>query len=241
MNAGLQPEGDHASSSSTTTSAAAAAAHHNKGGQPKALRFVTNYGAPHPKRRRIGAACLTCRKRKTACSGERPTCDTCKQNKLECAGYNTEPDGDGRKRSMSEVNTRQAPEVKEKQRVERAKRKSPPDTRQEREKDADTFHPALSHAEASDVAATAAATTTSSSSSKPGGPSPPDAPAATTSRRAPELAVTAHSHPDLDSHPGPEPLFSGSRNRMPYFRWLGPTAIMPGFKQMVVKIKRNDT
>ncbi|KAI7575377.1 hypothetical protein KC343_g22680, partial [Hortaea werneckii] len=40
---------------------------------------------------------------------------------------------------------------------------------------------------------------------------------------------------------GPEPLFSGSRNRMPYFRWLGPTAIMPGFKQMVVKIKRNDT
>ena len=28
--------------------------------QPKALRFVTTYGAPHPKRRRIGAACLTC-------------------------------------------------------------------------------------------------------------------------------------------------------------------------------------
>ena len=36
----------------------------------KPLRFVTNYGAPHPKRRRIGAACLTCRKRKTACSGK---------------------------------------------------------------------------------------------------------------------------------------------------------------------------
>lgn len=38
-----------------------------------------------------------------------------------------------------------------------------------------------------------------------------------------------------------EPLFSGPRNRMPYFRWLGPTAIMPGFKQMVVKVKRQDT
>lgn len=36
-------------------------------------------------------------------------------------------------------------------------------------------------------------------------------------------------------------LLSGSRNRMPYFRWLGPTAIMPGFKQMVVKVKRSDT
>lgn len=27
---------------------------------------------------------------------------------------------------------------------------------------------------------------------------------------------------------------------MPYFRWLGPTAIMPGFKQMVVKVKREN-
>lgn len=27
------------------------------------------------------------------------------------------------------------------------------------------------------------------------------------------------------------------RNRMPYFRYFGPTAIMPGFKQMVVKVK----
>lgn len=38
-----------------------------------------------------------------------------------------------------------------------------------------------------------------------------------------------------------EPLFAGSRNRMPYFRWLGPTAIMPGFKQMVVKVRRRET
>lgn len=28
---------------------------------------------------------------------------------------------------------------------------------------------------------------------------------------------------------------------MPYFRWLGPTAIMPGFKQMVVKVKRKSS
>lgn len=28
---------------------------------------------------------------------------------------------------------------------------------------------------------------------------------------------------------------------MPYFRWLGPTAIMPGFKQMVVKVKRQES
>ena len=28
-----------------------------------------------------------------------------------------------------------------------------------------------------------------------------------------------------------------NRNRMPYFRYFGPTAIMPGFKQMIVKVK----
>lgn len=33
-------------------------------------------------------------------------------------------------------------------------------------------------------------------------------------------------------------MFAGPRNRMPYFRWLGPTAIMPGFKQMVVKVNK---
>lgn len=36
-------------------------------------------------------------------------------------------------------------------------------------------------------------------------------------------------------------MFAGPRNRMPYFRWLGPTAIMPGFKQMVVKVKRQES
>ncbi|KAF2768556.1 hypothetical protein EJ03DRAFT_343900 [Teratosphaeria nubilosa] len=116
---------------------------------PKALRFVTNYGGPQIKRRRIGAACLTCRKRKTACSGERPLCDTCKQNKLDCAGYSAE----SHRRVASDTITR----------------------------------------------------------------------------------------PQPDGNKNQEALFAGPRNRMPYFRWLGPTALMPGFKQMVVKVKRQDT
>ena len=32
-------------------------------------------------------------------------------------------------------------------------------------------------------------------------------------------------------------LTLNTRNRMPYFRYFGPTAIMPGFRQMVVKVK----
>lgn len=57
----------------------------------------------------------------------------------------------------------------------------------------------------------------------------------TTSERSPR-------NPDVlrEGDIGEAPLFSRPRNRMPYFRWLGPTAIMPGFKQMVVKVKRQD-
>ena len=40
--------------------------------------------------------------------------------------------------------------------------------------------------------------------------------------------------PRLD---GPDPVRLNLRNRMPYFRYFGPTAIMPGFKQMVVKVR----
>lgn len=31
--------------------------------------------------------CLTCRKRKTRCDGEKPTCSTCEKNGLQCLGY----------------------------------------------------------------------------------------------------------------------------------------------------------
>ncbi|EPE07749.1 pathway-specific nitrogen regulator [Ophiostoma piceae UAMH 11346] len=54
---------------------------------PKQIRFVNNPGQPPSKRRRINAACLTCRKRKTRCAGERPVCSTCTKNGHECLGY----------------------------------------------------------------------------------------------------------------------------------------------------------
>jgi hypothetical protein len=53
----------------------------------KPIRFVQNTDGPYAKRRRINSACLTCRKRKTRCSGERPVCQTCLQNKHKCGGY----------------------------------------------------------------------------------------------------------------------------------------------------------
>lgn len=54
---------------------------------PKQIRFVNNEGQPPTKRRRINAACRTCRKRKTRCDGKRPHCTTCAENGHQCMGY----------------------------------------------------------------------------------------------------------------------------------------------------------
>lgn len=56
----------------------------------------------------------------------------------------------------------------------------------------------------------------------------------------PALTADSQSQSNNEGDTKRDSLFSGPRNRMPYFRWLGPTAIMPGFKQMVVKVKRQD-
>jgi hypothetical protein len=51
------------------------------------IRFVSSDGQPQPKRRRVNAACRTCRKRKIRCSGEQPVCKTCLDYKHVCLGY----------------------------------------------------------------------------------------------------------------------------------------------------------
>jgi hypothetical protein len=169
--------------------------------QQKPLRFITNLSAPNPKRRRIGAACLTCRKRKTACSGERPHCKTCKQNKLDCAGYSSEASS-AHKRTPSDAGVKRSAESSDRQKLGGERRPSPGERGRSNgelpHKTPSGISPAIINA----------------------------VPTATT---------------DRDRERKDEPLFSGPRNRMPYFRWLGPTAIMPGFKQMVVKVKRQDT
>ncbi|KAK4545370.1 hypothetical protein LTR36_003550 [Oleoguttula mirabilis] len=110
---------------------------------------------------------------------------------------------------MSDVSTRQAPEVKERQRSEQLKRKLPTSTVKQEKDDTGV----LQHNAAS-----------------------------STSERSPCTANSLLAAELIrDRERDQEPLFSGPRNRMPYFRWLGPTAIMPGFKQMVVKVKRQDT
>ncbi|KAH6644716.1 fungal-specific transcription factor domain-containing protein [Boeremia exigua] len=163
---------------------------------PKPIRFVTNHDGPYAKRRRINSACLTCRRKKTRCSGERPVCGTCAQNKHECAGYGddtaAEPGRDSKKtaRRESVVSTASATARKSEAPVDPA----------------ESSRPRLPHLASSNVSQL--------------------------SDSSVNLGALKQEDQDEDGL-----LSLNTRNRMPYFRYFGPTAIMPGFRQMVVKVR----
>ena len=186
--------------------------------QPKKLRFITNSGAPHPKRRRVTAACLTCRRRKIACSGEQPTCHTCNQSGLQCAGFN---------KSDAPVATESSPQGSSSVNLHQQQQQA---LRQRRES-SNNARPDL----------VPNSNTSASTSPTEAQPIPlPDS-------QSTSVGVPLPSEPSNADIPGTDAaeqngqndsLFSRPRDRMPYFRWYGPTAIMPGFKQMLVKVGR---
>ncbi|KAF1844450.1 pathway-specific nitrogen regulator [Cucurbitaria berberidis CBS 394.84] len=158
----------------------------------KPIRFVTNHDGPYAKRRRINSACLTCRRKKTRCSGERPECGTCIQNKHDCAGY-----GDDSTQDATRQGNKAVPKATHGS-------SNPPVFKVEQPIDPHLTRPPLSH-------------TVSTMAQSPGS--------------------TLNPTPRRDDNAGSNGLSLSTRNRMPYFRYFGPTAIMPGFKQMVVKVR----
>jgi hypothetical protein len=48
---------------------------------------------------------------------------------------------------------------------------------------------------------------------------------------------SVHASPKVESTASSAGLSLSTRNRMPYFRYFGPTAIVPGLRQMVVKVR----
>jgi hypothetical protein len=179
--------------------------------QPKKLRFITSQGAPQAKRRRVSTACLVCRKRKVACSGERPHCNTCTNNRLECTGY-----ADDNPSGIPNADDTEIP------------RPVPPALRRSETADSMRAPPARNPK-----------TTDFNSQKQRPTHSLKDAIRSDTQH---SLLQSSRTENDQSYFPKPAPsLFSDARNRMPYFRWLGPTAIMPGFKQMVVKVNRSSS
>ncbi|KAH6679914.1 pathway-specific nitrogen regulator [Plectosphaerella plurivora] len=215
---------------------------------PKPIRFVHNQGQPPSKRRRINAACLTCRKRKTRCAGERPICSTCKKNGHECLGYTDIPD-----KRPTEGNAADRP---------RSAYDDLPDEDVDEEEEEVLPDPVPGKNQLLRLASSQRPATSGNLSPvppsqpwRPGFPSqrsksnesvprtlpprrisdhepdrPRPAPPAFPQPLSPEegrgsLSPTLHFKDKLESH------------RVPYFRYFGPTAIVPGYKQMVVSVR----
>ena len=181
---------------------------------------------------------------------ERPFCDTCKQNKLECGGYSSETGAAaGHKRAGSNGSATK-PVVNG---TDDRPRKKQQQVKQEQQ-DLDV---GLQNNYVSEYNGCPPPSLPGPPKANPMDPPPPpqfnwmnstSSGALSPTNGGMSDAVGAADgsisiHPQDDERGRRESLFSGesgSRNRMPYFRWLGPTAIMPGFKQMVVKVKRQD-
>lgn len=175
-------------------------------------------------------SCLTCRRRKTRCAGERPLCSTCTKNRHECLGYpedkketgdaadgrsaSREGDTDGQNGDGSEDGDPQEPE-----RPAKKTKISAPDH---------VATPASTAAQKADVQAQAikgAKSVEMVSQPSPVAASPPVQP------QPPPVDEMGPESPAMRRGQIPHD------HRIPYFRYFGPTAIVPGYKQMVVSVR----
>ncbi len=232
----------------STTMAALVNGHDEALPTPKQIRFINNQGQPPTKRRRINAACLTCRRRKTRCAGEHPTCSTCDKNGHLCLGYSdavdkrkdaggrgpgvgldgSQPDHNGE--ADDYFDTDPDPEPDPRQFARQPENIDGASVVSSRTSDTpqDYATPALPMKSESidweDVHSQKSQTT------------PRHEPVAT---RTPNPRQSSFSTDDCRSPSSRSPILhhSESGHRVPYFRYFGPTAILPGFKQMVVKVR----
>ncbi|QMW25770.1 hypothetical protein G4B84_001015 [Aspergillus flavus NRRL3357] len=186
---------------------------------PKQIRFVSTDGQPQTKRRRVNAACRTCRKRKIRCSGEQPVCKTCSDYNHICLGY-SEPTA--HTRSQSDVASRTP-----------------------------TIPPSLGPSDNSNTAVKVESRSPDSPSRAaiPHSDDRPDkSSGASKSSELKDASLVRETSSkmtkDSEQHTvGESPessrtsLSSSARTHVPYFRYFGPTAIVPGFKQMVVQVR----
>ncbi|KAI0008976.1 fungal-specific transcription factor domain-containing protein [Xylariaceae sp. FL0662B] len=244
---------------------------------PKQIRFVNNQGQPPTKRRRINAACLTCRRRKTRCAGEQPTCSTCTKNGHTCLGYTdglekkkesvggptlvaidatrVEPDNDDDDADNDddddddylpiddELEVYRKQQWKKKRNGNNHNHNHNNNHNNNKQSDTTDDVPACSRP-LSDLAHDPATTPTMQLKSEtmeweqnPAQHTPRPEPLG---RRPTNPRNHSFSTQDDPSPTASSPVqYHTEGQSVPYFRFFGPTAIVPGFKQMVVKVKDN--
>ncbi|KAI3395749.1 hypothetical protein diail_917 [Diaporthe ilicicola] len=216
---------------------------------PKQIRFVNNQGQPPSKRRRVNAACLTCRKRKTRCDGEKPTCSTCDKNGHQCLGYPEQNDKiradsvaspvkieGGIDNSPVEVEDNELTDVLDGKELDR--RPSKPRNGTRRPSQAALEHGGSPHKSRSDSSSTVdggiAAKVRTEGKEWEKESSKPQTPEKSGKRHPFQRTVSSD---DGHSPSTRSPVqHHHETHKVPYFRYFGPTAIVPGYKQMVVNV-----
>ncbi|KAL4809222.1 fungal-specific transcription factor domain-containing protein [Aspergillus unguis] len=188
---------------------------------PKQIRFVSTDGQPQTKRRRVNAACLTCRKRKIRCSGEQPVCQTCADFNHKCLGY-SEPSTHVRTQSDTAPHTSTTPTQVNTADQAASRAPSGVESRPTNSPRRTTVSTAVGSVGKSPEG---------SKLPKFEGNSPSRDTAAQTQRESEQQTTGESPESNRTS------VSSSSRTHVPYFRYFGPTAIVPGFKQMVVQVR----
>ncbi|KAM7216881.1 Fungal specific transcription factor domain containing protein [Rhypophila decipiens] len=221
---------------------------------PKQIRFVNNQGQPPSKRRRINAACLTCRKRKTRCAGEKPVCSTCSKNGHTCLGYNDlvertvkkEDGGDSTIARGARGNGMADPKH------DRGEEYMVVDEDEE-EEDADRRHskaaagamragfinqdaPSRRDSRESASSHTASANQQQHHHGNDWDHETKSQGSAKTMRVSVFGQTASYSEDGRSSNNRSPVQHHTETRRMPYFRYFGPTAIVPGYKAMVVNV-----
>ncbi|KAK0705420.1 fungal-specific transcription factor domain-containing protein [Lasiosphaeris hirsuta] len=210
---------------------------------PKQIRFVNNQGQPPSKRRRINAACLTCRKRKTRCAGEKPKCSTCTKNGHDCMGYTEIVEkkkelGNGSAAPRGEhgdttdlSNEPDSEYLDDDDDDERRHWKSKPAPRTAGFANGD-----------GDLRRDSVTSVTASSSQLRGRSNEWDHegkaqnPVKPMRRSSIYDRTSSYSEDGRSSNNRSPVQHHTESHRMPYFRYFGPTAIVPGYKQVMVNV-----
>lgn len=203
--------------------------------------------------------CLTCRRRKTRCAGEKPQCSTCTKNGHECLGY---PEESAKSSAGANTSASRQDNDDDNEYDDSLTDDADPDADSTSNDGKDATERETSAKQEPPVATTSA-NKRRRTQRRPASPPPPangDAasrdPEAVVSFR-PDAAVSnplQNVSPTLHANELRRPVSSGTSHdgiptspsiqrakavahRVPYFRYFGPTAIVPGFKQMVVSVR----
>ncbi|RDW89681.1 hypothetical protein BP6252_01713 [Coleophoma cylindrospora] len=177
---------------------------------------------PRRKRPRIKVACFACKGRKVKCTGRRPICEGCERNKLDCI-YRDERSDEAPKEAVSHTEEvrRTPPETETATHQEMASNShfstaSPVGTVQS----PDFFSSLAEQFDAFNAAWP---------SEEVGG----------SSTINPPMMVSVRSPPTFHGRlPGmSDEARVSAKIRIPYFRWFGPTGIVPGFTKVLVDLR----